>query len=431
MTAYATLAGHPCTDVRVHVPARGPWWADVTFEGAPDVSGRVSLALGALELSGTIDASHDGTHGLQRRSRVIAGAGGWATLLPAKAYHNDAQIRALTVAQDAAREAGETLSASFAPAYERVGIDYVRQAGPASRVLEDVIGGAAWWVDYDGTTQVGERPTSDASPDDYEVLEHEPAEHVVTLAVDDLRTVGIGSVLSERLDAPQTVRELEIDVTAERVRVKAWTGGEDGGHGRLDRAMRSIVARYTDARIFGSWRYRVIRMASDRVELQAVRRGAGLPDVLPVSMWPGVAGAHAELTPGAEVLVEFVEGDRTMPIVTHFAGRDGAGWAPRETVIAVADPGELGGKIRLGSSGAHEPVALAPRVSERIDKIQAALDAFCAAVPGTQDGGAALQAALSAVWGPGVPPTEPSDVRSLCVLAERGAPGTPGEEHGG
>lgn len=326
---YASVSGERAIRVRLHVPPIGPWWADVDLDAtAPTLSGRVTLALGALELVGTIDASHDGTHGLQRRSRVVAGAGGWARLLPAKAYHNDARIRALTIAQDAAREAGETLSASFAPAFERIGIDYVRQAGPAARVLEDVIGGAAWWVDYDGVTQVGERPTSDASPDDYEVLEHEPAEHVITLAVDDLTTVGIGSVLSERLDAPQTVRELEIEYSAESFRVKAWTGGEDGGHGRIDRALRSIVARYTDSRLFGSWRYRVIRMASDRVELQAVRRGAGLPDVLPVSMWPGVAGAHAELTPGAEVLVEFIEGDRTMPIITHFAGKDGAGFVP-------------------------------------------------------------------------------------------------------
>lgn len=376
MTALATVAGHPAIRVRLHVPPLGPWWADVELESAPDVSGRVTLALGALELSGTIDASHDGTHAEARSLRIVAGAGGWGTLLPAKAYHNDAQIRALTVAADAAREAGEELAIGFSPAAERIGIDYVRQAGPAARVLEDVIGGAAWWVDYDGVTQVGERSTSDASPDDYEVLEHEPAEHIITLAVDDLTTIGIGSVLSERLDAPQTVREIEIEYGAESFRVKAWTGGEDGGYGRLDRALRSVVARYTDGRLFGSWRYRVVQMSSDRVDLQAVRRGAGLPDVLPVSMWPGIAGAHAALTPGAEVLVEFIEGDRTMPIITHFAGKDGVGWSP---VTLTFDATTL---IKLGQNAAQF-VALANLVNDRLSTIATKFDAHTHAETGT------------------------------------------------
>lgn len=366
--AYAAIDGERAIRVRLHVPPIGPWWADVDLDAtAPALSGRVTLALGALELSGTIDASHDGTHAGGRSLRIVAGAGGWGRLLQAKAYHNDAQIRALTVAQDAAREAGEELAIGFSPAAERIGVDYVRQAGPASRVLEDVIGGAAWWVTYDGVTYVGERSSSEPSPDDYEVLEHEPAEHVITLAVDDLTTIGIGSVLSERLDAPQTVREIEIEYGAESFRVKAWTGGEDGGHGRIDRALRSIVARYTDSRLFGSWRYRVIRMASDRVELQAVRRGAGLPDVLPVSMWPGVAGAHAELTPGAQVLVEFVEGDRTMPIITHFAGKDGVGWTPANVTLDATT------LIKLGANAANF-VALANLVGDRLASIRSAFN---------------------------------------------------------
>src|SRR5690606_23653254 len=124
--------------------------------------------------------------------------------------------------------------------------------------------------------------------------------------------------------------------------VKAWAGGNESARGRLEDALRSIVRRSTDDRLFGAWRYRVVRMRGDRVELQAVRRDAGLPDVLPVSMWPGLAGAHAELTGGAEVLVQFIEGDRTMPIVTHFAGKDGAGWAPANVTLDASTLIKLG-----------------------------------------------------------------------------------------
>ena len=109
------------------------------------------------------------------------------------------------------------------------------------------------------------------------------------------------------------------------------------GRGALTQALASAVARLTDQRLHGVYRYRVLRLSVDRVELQAVRKGAGLPDLLPVSMWPGVAGAHATLALGAEVLVQFVEGDRTMPIVTGFAGRGGQGHVP--TLLEICTPG--------------------------------------------------------------------------------------------
>ena len=77
-------------------------------------------------------------------------------------------------------------------------------------------------------------------------------------------------------------------------------------------------------------------------------------------MWPGIAGAHAELAPGTEVLVEFVEGSRTMPIVTHFAGRSGTGFVPVSiafcnSVQAAARQGDL-----VQSGGVGTVVTLVP-----------------------------------------------------------------------
>lgn len=335
MSALVTVGGQPASRVAVHVPPVGPWWAEVDFEGDPtELEGRVTIAIGALELVGTVDPSHDGTHGLQRRSRIVAGAGAWATLLGPRAYHNDAGVRARTVVEDLVLEIGESLG-DFTPAEERLGVDYVRGSGPASRTLEDVIGGASWWVAYDGHTRVGERPESTPDEGSYEVLEHQPDERIVTLAVDDLRAITIGSVLSARLDAPRTVRELELVVTPDSVRVRAWCGGQAGARGRLGSLFRALVQRVTDGQLFGVWRYRVIRMSVDRAELQSVRRAAGLPDILPISMWPGVAGAHAELAPGAEVLVTFVEGDRAQPIIVGFVGKGGPGFVPARLTLGA------------------------------------------------------------------------------------------------
>lgn len=363
---HVTVGDHLASAITVHVPGRGPWWADVVFEGDPDVSGQVTIRIGDLELIGTIDPDRTGTRGLQRRCRVVAGAGGWGTLVSPRHFHNDAGVQARTVALAAAAAAGEQLG-DFAPEVARIGVDYMLESGAASRVLEDVIGAVPWWVDYAGVTQVGQRATSTPAAGSYEILDYEADARVVELAMDDLRSVVVGSVLVEDLDEPQTVHALELQVSAEQVRVRAWCGGELGGHGRIARALRQIVRRLTDGQLFGLYRYRVVEMTVDRVNLQIVHRRSGLPDLVQaLSMWPGVAGAHGDLTPGAEVLVQFIEGDRTMPIITAFAGKDGVGWSP----VTLTLDAEL---IRLGKD-ATKAVALAEDVDARLGDLQAAHD---------------------------------------------------------
>lgn len=335
---FVTVDGHRVTTLRLVVGNVGPWYAECDFEDAPTLSPRTTIKVGGLVLSGSVVPSQDGTFGQTRRTRIVAGAGGWGHDVTAKAYHNDAGVKARLLAEDAAREVGETLG-GFVPVAERVGADYVRQVGPASRTLEDAIGPSVpWWVDYDGVTQVGPRPGVELDAGSYEVLAYDPRTRIATLTIDDPGAVRVGSELSERLDGLQTVREFELHVDADSMRVVAWMGGSEGEPGRLAAILRAIIKRSTDGQVSGLYRYRVVRMAVDgRVELQAVRRVVGLPDILPVSQWPGVAGVHAELSPGSIVLVTFIEGNRTLPIITHYSGKDGTGFAPASIVIGDAD----------------------------------------------------------------------------------------------
>lgn len=73
-------------------------------------------------------------------------------------------------------------------------------------------------------------------------------------------------------------------------------------------------------------RYRVVGMKPavesaklTRVELQIVQKATGFPDMLMIEQWSGAAGASAELAPGSMVLVQFIDGDREQPIVTHYS----------------------------------------------------------------------------------------------------------------
>lgn len=340
---FATVAGKRAVAVRLVAGHTGPWFAECELESDAELSGQVTLQINGASFIGTVDESNNGVFEGSRKLRILAGGNGWWRTVNPKHYHNDAQVKARTVVEDAARAVGETLG-NFVPAAERIGNDYVRDRGPASQVLEDVIGDVPWWVDYDGVTHVGSRPPLTVASEAYQVLAYDPADRRAILGVSDVLAIQIGTVISKSLGGPQTVRELEIVVDAEDLRVTAWCGGSASSAGHLADLMRAIVQRTTDAALYGKYRYRVVRMSVDRVECQAVRKAAGLPDVLPVSMWPGVAGAHAELTPGAEVLVEFIEGDRTMPIITHFAGKDGKGHAPVTLTLGGADGPECARK---------------------------------------------------------------------------------------
>src|SRR5262249_52787036 len=84
-----------------------------------------------------------------------------------------------------------------------------------------------------------------------------------------------------------------------------------------------------------------------------VRKLAGLPDLLPVSILPGMAGLSAVLTPGSIVLVEFIEGDPSLPIVTHFEAKGGAGFLPVSLFLdatGAVNIGTTAGTVNAGDA---------------------------------------------------------------------------------
>lgn len=323
MTGVAALGGERVSYVCLHVSNVGPWWAECDFEDAPAFAGKQTLQIGDRSFVGTIDPRFDGTFGSRRRCRLVAGGGGWGKSVAAKDYHNDAGVKARAVADDAAREVGETIG-TFAPGADRVGVDYSREAREAATALEDAAGGVPWWVDYSGVTHVAARPSLTPAAGSYELLEYAARERVATLVVDDLTAVGIGSVLIDRLDAPQTVRELEITVGADGIRARAWCGGVPAARGRLAGALQAVVERLMGGKLFGKYPYRVVKVGGDaRLTLQRTEKQLGLPDLLPITVWPGFAAGEVNPRESAEVLVEFIAGNRARPIVTGFMTETG------------------------------------------------------------------------------------------------------------
>jgi hypothetical protein len=360
---FASVAGHRVITAKVVIPNIGVWFADLTMDESTQVSGRVEVIIDSMNMSGTVAPEYQASFGSSRKLRVVGGAYGWHISLPRRAYHNDAGVKASTVAYDLAKECGETIG-SFSPT-TRLGQDYVRKAGPASEALEEIIDGTPWWVNLAGSTIVGSRPEFTPSNSTYQLMGFDGMTRLATLVADDMTKISIGMVLvDDRLGAPQTVREIEYVMEAGQLRAIVWCGGDATGYSRLARSVSSIVKHVNGAKIFGKWRYRVLSMDSDRVNLQAVRKDAGLPDILPVVMKPGVAGAFAELTPSTEVLVEFIEGDPANPIIDSFAGKGEAGFSPKKLIFAADSMviGEDSNSIEMGNSAT---VTLGPKLTAK------------------------------------------------------------------
>lgn len=360
-TLLASVNDRRVTRLSVRVPWCGTWTAEVDFdESIPSdkLAGQARVQIGPLTLLGTFDPLLTGTYLAQSKAFVVGGAAGWDRKVTRKAYHDDGLgIRARTVIEDLAREVGERLGA-VAPSRERLGADWIRRHGEASAALALVAGSAPWWVDYDGITRVGPRPAVEVSGQ-YEILDVDPRYRTVEIATDDPSRIGIGSILRGRLTKPMTVRELVIDVADGRVRLLAW--GADGGldtyveRSRLLRDLQAVArAAMPELPYSRIYRYRVVKAnpGDHRWELQAVAKAQGLPDLSPASVHPGIAGAVAKLAPGSVVLVQFVEADPSMPVITHFPARDGAGWLPVELELDASSKVTIGASADLVEVGA-------------------------------------------------------------------------------
>jgi hypothetical protein len=351
--AYLTANGHEITRIDLHVPNSGAWWAEVDFaDESPKATGRCDLRVGSVQLVGTFDAGASGLFAGTRRARVIGGAGGWQTMIPARAYHNDAGVPRLSIVQDAAASVGEQVG--FFEPVGRLAVDYVRPAGSAAETIKYAAGATPWWVGFDGLTHVGSRPSVPAGQ--YVLLNYNTRQRVATLDVDSIDAVGIGSVLTDRLDPPITVRDIHVTIDHKSLTFRVWHDDSPTTRGQLSSAMSSVVTTLADrGRLLGTYTYRVKSMVGDRCSLEAVVRDGSLPDLPYVSMWPGASGVHAVLSEGVKVAVQFLDGDRSKPIVTHFEGKSGNGFVPvsldlcgNGSGLPVARQGDL---VRGGGPG--------------------------------------------------------------------------------
>ena len=337
----ATLAGHTTVRATLHLPAWGVPWADVELSTDVILSGSVSLVIADLTVACTVVSG--GPSGGRSMYRVAGGAAGWGTEIPALSYATDSGVKVSTVVEDAARLAGETLDETTVPT-TRVGPHFVRAAGPASRVLEQ-LAAEAWYVGEDGVTRLGRRAAVALS---VPVVRgpYDLARATVTLAAESIATILPGVVV----DGIEAV-DVRHDVSLDRgLRSTIWGTGTTGTSRQLSAMRRLVESMLPDYRYRGLTEYRVVTQEGERLNLQPVRVSIGMPSLRRVKIRPGLPGCRADIALGSLVLVAFVNADPARPVVVSFEEAEAPGFLPSILELAgggsaVARVGDTAGRI--------------------------------------------------------------------------------------
>ena len=162
-----------------------------------------------------------------------------------------------------------------------LGTDYMRSAGPASRVFGD----ADWYVDLTGVTQVATRPTATADAS-LTLIQWDAVQQRAELTCDAL--LRPGTTLSDpRLNgATPVVRDVEQTFDAKGSRIVAWCAVQ--AVTRLVEAFTNLVRDFGRTATLKTYLYRIVLEGSTGAcKLQAVNPSSGTPGHLPAF---GLAG---------------------------------------------------------------------------------------------------------------------------------------------
>jgi len=309
------LNGVPVHSLRMVVPQRGIPDVEVVFSNGDDldeIDGLDVLTLEGVPFSGTFSgAVHEG----ERRGRFVLGSNGWSQTVPARAYANDAGIKASKLVSDLASAVGETVDTGGLEGVT-VGVNFSVQVGTAASNLYRIA--PDWHVDRSGTTHFTAR-VGEAVPEDvYRLVDYDSRTEVALLDVDDLASIDVGDTIVVGGET-KTIRTLVVTLENDTLTVEAWTGGDSDSQSDLGDVIAGVFEAYMSRKLLGVYRYRVALMNGERVDVQPVNDAIGLPLLSGVEMWTA-PGVSAQLTPGVHCAVQFLDGDAGQPIIMAVAG---------------------------------------------------------------------------------------------------------------
>jgi hypothetical protein len=330
VSLFSSVNGLQIVSGSLVIPLVGAWTADLHLAGDTPITGAVTVVIGNLTLAGTVYRSD--VYGGQTHARLVGGAGGWRTEVPAQGYGSSSGVSLSAVLGDVAAAAGEQVNVS---APKSVGYGFARVAGVASDVLWQMLAQgliASWYVDPGGVTQTQPWPaTTVTSP--LTVTAQSPDAGQVTVATEDYAAFLPGATFS----APQLAQSYACagihyawdDAGKFRLDVlTSLVSGED----RVLGPIQQIVARHVaPTRFFGRYRYTITNASTTTIDGDPVDTTLGLPSLQNV---PLLADSIASYVPpsGGVAHVMFADGVPTAPICVWTEADKGQG--PQDVTLA-------------------------------------------------------------------------------------------------
>lgn len=204
---FAQVNGIQAHRLSITMPYYGIWEGDIELVTPNTITNPISLVIGNLTLAGAIYrySSFAGTTYL----RLVGGAAGWRQSVPSQAYANPAStgIKASTILRDVATIVGEQVNIAQD---STIGNFYVVAGRPAQYIL-GLIGGSEWYVDANGVTQVGPRPTANITSQ-FTVIDANSGKGWYNIATEDYASWIPGNTFSSpTVPVAQTISSVRFD----------------------------------------------------------------------------------------------------------------------------------------------------------------------------------------------------------------------------
>ena len=309
-----TLNGLTVLNAKLYTMWRGAWVAELQIDPtlpAPS-GGKGILQIGTATLNGTIDPKGSGTFLTTIAVRLVGGGGGWDTVVPKQDFYSPSGVSSAQVFPATGALVGEVVTVQLP---QILGTKhYERSTGPASRIFA----GLDWWVGFDGVTVVGTRLPAIQDPT-LVIVDFDPLEQKVVFNCANPLLPGTVLIDPRFNGAAPIVRDVEQTLDKNGAHGFAWCSPT--GASRLSSALQNFVLETVGRQFLRAYRYRFVIPQGGDLALQAVNPMAGVPDLVPVTAWSGLAGCFNKLAPAQEVFVawDFTTPGGPQPIVVGYS----------------------------------------------------------------------------------------------------------------
>jgi hypothetical protein len=315
MTTFATCAGQPIVAGSLMIPLIGAWTADLHLATDTPVSGAVQIVIGNLTLNGFVYRAEP--YAGQVRVRVVAGFGGWRTMVTDQGYGSSSGVKLSHVLGDVANACGEQINL---PTDATIGNAYTRADAPASDVLWQMVAQGfipAWYIAPSGVTQAAAWPVTTVGTS-FTVIDQKPDEGLVVIATEDYASWMPGSTFTNPLLTGSYTNSGVTYVFDNEgtFRFEVLTGTVD----RILGPLQQLIARQlAPTRFYGRYAYTISNPTQTTVDGSPVNSVIGLPDLQGV---PIAADSISTYTPpdGGACHIMFLDGIPTQPICVWTEG---------------------------------------------------------------------------------------------------------------